>query len=312
MAAPLSASAAARAREAAALARTERWALVALLAGAVAIAFSPIWVRLSEVGPTVTAFWRVALALPLLWLWLAAQERRAPAPARRPGARERWMLGLAGLCFAGDLAFWHWSIRLTSVANSTLLANLAPLFVTPAAYFVFGERFRPAFLLGLALAIAGAALLMGGSLTLSPEHLAGDALGIVTAAWYAGYILAVNRLRGAFSTARIMVWSGAVSAGLLLPVAAVSGESMLPATAAGWAVLLVLAWFSHSGGQSLIAYALAHLPASFSSVALLVQPATAALLAWLLLSEPLGALQAAGGVIVLLGVAIARRASRPA
>lgn len=291
--------------------RAERIALAALLVGAVTIAFSPIFVRISEIGPTATAFHRVALAAPMLFLWLAAERHGAAAP-RRPTAGERHLLVLAGLCFAGDLAFWHWSIKLTSVANSTLLANFAPVFVTPVAYLLFGERFRPSFLVGVALAIGGAALLMGGSLTLSPAHLLGDALGIVTAMFYAGYMLAVSRLRNSVSTATIMAWSGGVSAVLLLPVALASGESLLPATLQGWAVLFGLAWLSHAGGQSLIAYALAHLPASFSSVALLLQPATAAVLAWALLAEPLGAWQALGGAIVLAGVVVARRASRPA
>lgn len=291
--------------------RAERIALAALLVGAVTIAFSPIFVRISEIGPTATAFHRVALAAPMLFLWLAAERHGAAAP-RRPTAGERHLLVLAGLCFAGDLAFWHWSIKLTSVANSTLLANFAPVFVTPVAYLLFGERFRPSFLVGVALAIGGAALLMGGSLTLSPAHLLGDALGIVTAMFYAGYMLAVSRLRNSVSTATIMAWSGGVSAVLLLPVALASGESLLPATLQGWAVLFGLAWLSHAGGQSLIAYALAHLPASFSSVALLLQPATAAVLAWALLAEPLGSWQALGGAIVLAGVVVARRASRPA
>ncbi len=74
-------------------------------------------------------------------------------------------------------------------------------------------------------------------------------------------------------------------------------------------MLLALALLSHVGGQSLIAYALAHLPAAFSSVSLLLQPVAAALLAWLILSEALGLLQGLGGAVVLAGIAIARRGS---
>jgi drug/metabolite transporter (DMT)-like permease len=288
----------------------QRWALALLLLGATAIAFSPIFVRLSAVGPLATAFWRVALAAPALTLWLAAENRRLGAAARRPRGLADWAwLSLAGFCYAGDLAFWHWSIKLTSVANSTLLANFAPIFVTPAAYLLFGERFRPAFLVGLALSLLGAGLLMGQSLTLSAAHILGDGLGIITAAFYAGYMLVLSRLRAVFSTATIMAWSATITAILLLPVAWVSGENLFAATAAGWLVLGGLALVSHAGGQSLIAYAFAHLPASFSSVALLLQPALAAVLAWVLLGEPLGALQAAGGVVVLAGIVIARRAS---
>jgi drug/metabolite transporter (DMT)-like permease len=244
-------------------------------------------------------------------LWLTIEQRRLGPASRRPATVRDWtLLGAAGFFFAGDLAAWHWSIQLTSVANSTLFANFTPIFVTPVAWLLFGERIRPAFLLGLLLAIGGAALLMGQSLTLSLDHLLGDALGIVTAAFYGTYMLFVSRLRTIFSTATIMAWSAVVTAILLVPVAMLSGESLIAVSPAGWAVLLGLALFSHCGGQSLIAYAFAHLPASFSSVALLVQPALAAVLAWLLFNEALGPLQAAGAVVILAGIVIARRASQ--
>ena len=102
-------------------------------------------------------------------------------------------LALAGLCFAGDLALWHWSIRLTSVANATLLANAAPIFVALGGWLLFAQRFTGTFIVGMLLALAGAAVLMGQSLSLDPGRLAGDALGLLTALFYAGYILAVGR-----------------------------------------------------------------------------------------------------------------------
>jgi drug/metabolite transporter (DMT)-like permease len=288
----------------------ERGALIALFAGAVAIAFSPIFVRLSELGPSATAFWRVAFAVPALALWLAGEKRQGTA-VRRPRTLRDWgLLGLSGFFFAGDLAFWHWSIKATTVANATLLANFAPIFVTPAAYFMFGERFRPAFIGGMLLAIAGAALLMGQSLTVSPANILGDVYAIITAMFYSGYMLVVTRLRTVFSTATIMTWTAVFTTVLLYPVAAAAGETLIATTLFGWTILVALALFSHAGGQSLIAYALAHLPASFSSVGLLLQPAVAALLAWSLLAEPLGWLQAVGGVVVLIGIVTARRASQ--
>ncbi|MGP1396760.1 MAG: DMT family transporter [Inquilinaceae bacterium] len=287
-----------------------RWALAALAGGALAIAFAPIFVRLADVGPMASAFWRPALALPALALWLAVEQQRRPVAPRRPVRPvDRLALVLAGLLFAGDLAAWHWSIRHTSVANSTLLANLAPVFVATAGWLWFGERFTRAFLVGLALALAGAVLLMSGSLTVDPDHLAGDAVALVTAMFYAGYILAVGRLRGRFSTATIMTWSALVTALVLLPLAWLSGETLVPATAVGWAVLAGLALISHAGGQSLIAFALAHLPVTFSAVGLLLQPVAAAVLAWLLLGEAIGPLQAVGGAVVLAGIAVARRGS---
>ncbi len=289
-------------------ARAVKPALGALLAGAAFIALSPIFVRLSEAGPTATAFWRVALAVPPLWLlcWLKP-GRAVPAPLDR---RRGMLLIAAGLAFAGDLAFWHTSIKLTSVANSTLLANLASLFVTLAAWIFLRQRPRLLFLAGLAAALAGVLLLVHTSLQFSATALAGDALGVVTAMFYAAYILAVKGLRDrGETTLHLMAVATTLTAVVLLPVALATGEPMLPQTARGWCILAGLALVSHAAGQGLIAYALAHLPAAFSSVSLLFQPVMAAIFAWLLLAEPLVPLQIAGGAIVLAGIYLARRGS---
>ncbi len=281
-------------------------ALLALFCGATFIALSPIWVRLADVGPTASAFWRVALAVPLLWLAYAA------APRARGALRADWrMLAVAGVAFAGDLAFWHWSIQFTSVANSTLLANLASIFVTLAAWVLWRQRPRALFLLALAFALVGVSMLVRSSVDFAPRALLGDALGVVTAMFYAWYLLTVKGLRdrGA-ATLRLMAVTSTVTAMVLLPAALASGEVMLPGGARGWLILLGLAWVTHAGGQGLIAYALAHLPAAFSSVGLLFQPVMAAAFAWLLLGEPLVALQVAGGAVVLAAIYLARRASR--
>lgn len=281
--------------------------LAALLAGAACIALSPIFVRLSEAGPTATAFWRVALAVAPLWLLWRLREPRA---AVRYASRMR-LLGVAGFAFAGDLAFWHLSIRYTSVANSTLLANLASIFVTLVAWLFLRERPTGLFLAGLASALAGVGLLVSTSLSFSGTALLGDAMGVATAAFYAGYIFAVKELRERGETVLgLMATTSAITAALLLPVAIVSGETLLPHSAWGWSVLLGLALVSHAGGQGLIAYALAHLPAAFSSVTLLLQPVLAALFAWALLGETLVPLQIAGGLVVLAGIYIARTGSR--
>ncbi len=278
--------------------------LVALFAGATCIALSPIWVRVADVGPTASAFWRVALAAPLLWgLFFSLKTNNTRIP------RTEWLLLLAaGLAFAGDLAFWHWSIRYTSVANSTLLANLASIFVTLAAWALWKQRPSGLFLAGLAAALGGTGVLVRASLEFSATALLGDALGVVTALFYAWYLMTVKSLRdrGA-GTLAVMAATTTVTALLLLPVAAASGESLLPRSAAGWLTLAGLAWISHAGGQGLIAFALAHLPASFSAVGLLLQPVLAAAFAWALLTEPLGALQCAGGAVVLFGIYLAHR-----
>ncbi len=286
----------------------EGLALLALLFGAVCIALSPIFVRVSETGPTATAFWRVALALPVLWPMYMLFDRRA-APVV-PDRSMRWLLLAAGLAFSGDLFFWHFSVKFTSVANSTLLANLASIFVTLAAWMFFRQKPSRMFLAGLVTALAGVGMLVSTSVKFSSTALLGDAFGLITALFYAWYLLTVKGLRDrGVATLRLMAVTTAITALVLLPVALATGEQMLPVSAEGWWKLVGIALISHACGQGLIAYALAHLPASFSSVSLLLQPVMAGVFAWVLLGEPLVALQIAGGGVVLVGIYLARRGS---
>ncbi|MBC7804228.1 MAG: DMT family transporter [Candidatus Parcubacteria bacterium] len=281
-------------------------ALFSLLAGATCIALSPIWVRISDVGPTASAFWRVCLAAPLLWILFYSFK----TVGKEDAVMQRGAMFAAGCAFAGDLAFWHWSIQYTSVANSTLLANLASIFVTLAAWLLWKQRPSGMFVMGLAAALLGTGLLVRASVGFSPDALLGDALGVVTAIFYAWYLLAVKGLRGrGAGTLQLMAVTTTITAALLLPMALAAGETLLPAGAGGWLTLFGLAWISHAAGQGLIAHALAHLPAGFTSVGLLFQPVMAALFAWLLLGEALVVLQVAGGAVVLAGIYLARRGS---
>jgi drug/metabolite transporter (DMT)-like permease len=296
----------------------QRLALPAVLAGGIAIGFSPIFVRLSELGPIATGFYRLFLALPLLWLWMRWEGRRAAhslsLPRKRGREREgvEWLsIAMPGILFAGDILFWHWSITYTTVANATLLANLAPVIVTLGAWFYLREQITVRFILGMALAMGGAALLVNASAALGAGHVLGDILGLITACFFGSYVVVVARLRDRIAASTIMFYSSAVTCVLLLAATLVSGESLLPRSQNGWMALLALAWISQAMGQGLIAHALGHLPASFSALAILIEPLTAAILGWVWLGEQLGVLQATGGVIVLAGITVARRASGP-
>ena len=292
-----------------------RAAFLCLLAGGCAIAFAPIFVRLSDTGPLASAFWRCALATPLLWLWLWQTGDRLffSSPGTEAGPGEKSLspaLILAGLFFAADLGVWHFSIVWTSVANSTLLANLAPIFVTLAGWLFWKQRFTRTFLVGMVVAIAGMFVLVGPNFAIGGTRLLGDALGALTAVFYAGYMLAIKDARDAqASTARLMAWSTTISAVALLPVALLAPQPFLPAAASGWLVLLALALVSQILGQGLIAYAFAHLPASLSSVSLLIQPVVAAAAAWMIFAEPVGPAQFIGGAIVLAGIWLAKKGS---
>jgi drug/metabolite transporter (DMT)-like permease len=289
--------------------RPQRLALPAVLLGGIAIGFSPILVRLSELGPIATGFYRLFLALPLLWLWMHWERRRAAASLPSEPGIEWLAVAVPGILFAGDILFWHWSITYTTVANATLLANLAPVVVTLGAWFYLREQITARFVLGMGLAMGGAALLVNASAARGASHVLGDMFGLITACFFGSYVVAVARLRDRYAASTIMFYSSAVTCVLLLAATLVSGEGLLPRSQNGWIALLALAWISQAMGQGLIAYALGHLPASFSALAILIEPLTAAILGWAWLGEALGMLQAIGGIIVLAGIIVARRAS---
>jgi drug/metabolite transporter (DMT)-like permease len=287
-------------------ANANRLALAALLLGGIAIGGSPIFVRLSEVGPMTTAFWRVALAFIPLLVWSKTMPA-ANRDARPESFTDYFWLSMPGIFLAADLAAWHLALHMTSVANATLLANLAPIFVTLGSWAIFRAHVSKVFLIGLATALMGVVVLKGGPAALGDGKLAGDATAAVAAIFYAGYILVIGRLRVRFSTRTIMIWSTASAAICMLPVSLIFETNLIPLTLFGWAVLAGLAFISHAAGQGMITYALAFLPPAFSSLTLLLQPVVAAALAWFLLNEPIGLMQAIGGVIVIFGILIARR-----
>ena len=286
----------------------QRRALPALLLGGAAIGCSPIFVRVSEIGPVATAFWRLALAL-LPLLLMHGRERSKPGGHRQPRTiRDHAEVAAPGLFLASDLAAWHLSLHMTSVANATLLVNIAPIFVTLFSWLVLGQKIRRAFLIGLSVSLIGIIILKGGTGSLADGAIKGDAVAVLAAAFYAGYILLVGHLRTIYSTTTIMVWSTASAAAFTGLLTWLMEPSLLPLTIAGWAILVSLAWISHAGGQGLIAYALAWLPPTMSSLTLLIQPVVASILAWAVLKEPVTGAQLAGGVIVLTGILLARRA----
>ena len=280
-------------------------ALAVLVAGAAIIGLAPILVRLSDAGPAAIGFWRVAFAMPLLGLLALRTDGGVGAP-------NRFAL-MAGLAFACDLGFWHYSIHFTSVANATVLTNLTPVVVTAAAWIFLKQRPAKLFVAAVALAVAGAWMMAVGRGANAPgaNPPLGDALALTTAFWYALYFLAISAARRSVGATRVMFWSSVASAPLLLIAALVMGERIFPATAGGWAAVIGLG-VMHVAGQGSIAWALGRLPAATASVVVLIQPVVAAILGWILFSEALGPLQALGGAIALVGVVLSQAASRKA
>ncbi len=291
-------------------ARETAVAFAALVIGAFAMGASPIFVRLADVGPFASAFWRCALALPFLAAWALSEPRET----RVMFSTDRAVV-LSGLFFAGDLFFWHLSILATTVANATFIATMAPVWVAFGAWLVFREKISQANFLGLALCLAGGAALIGQSYSFAPERLVGDGYALVTSLFFGLYMLAVSnaRTRLKIGAGSLAFMSAAITAACLFVIAILLESNFMPRSIEGWLTLLSLAIVSQVLGQGLLAVALGRLPATFSSLVIFLEAVGAAALGWLILSEALGPLQLFGGALILLGIWTARpRTKAPA
>jgi drug/metabolite transporter (DMT)-like permease len=288
--------------------RANRLALLRLALAVLAISFTPVLFRLSEVGPSATAFYRTALALPIILGWMLVERRRQPAAMLAP--RDALTLVIGGVVFAINIVNYAWAVHLTAVANASLLSNLSPLFVTLGSFLFLRERVTRGFLLAMLAAIVGVAILASDRLAIGDDELLGDGIALLSAMSFAAYLVIVGRLRLRVGPGTVMLWTGIVTALVLLGVSVASGEAMVPVSPRGWAVLVALAVFSYAIGQGLLTVALAELGAAFSSVALLCLPVSAALLGWVVLGEALSVTQGIGGAIILASILGARLTSR--
>jgi drug/metabolite transporter (DMT)-like permease len=289
-------------------------AMVTLALAILFLSFTPIFFRWSELGPTASGFYRALLTTPVFWAWVAIESRRrvrTDLDRTRLRGSDLWLMMFAGALFATNIAAYAWAVHLTSVANASLLSNLAPIFVSLASFFLFGERVSRGFVAAMIAAIVGVTVLVGNKIGLGQGELLGDGLGVFSSVAFAFYLMAVGRLRLRHRSSTVMAAGVVVTTLCLLALSLMTGESLLPKTIYGWADLLALALVSHALGQGLLTVALAHVSATFSAVSLLTLPVTAVLYGWLFFNEPLTLNQAVGIPIVLASILAARLATMP-
>lgn len=273
----------------------------ALVVGNVALALGPWSVRLADSGPVSAGFWRLALALPfLLFLAWRAGERPFAIPWKAILA-----IAAAGVFFSADLASWHVGIGLTKLGNATLFGNAGSLILMVWGFLALQRWPRVPEWAALAAALAGVAILLGRSLEVSTETLAGDLLCLLAGVFYAFYLIPLQRARASLGPLGILAWSSAAGLPLLAVMAHAFGEPFWPTD---WTPLLVLALLSQVFGQGLLVYALGHFRPLVIGLVLLTQPAVAALYGWLVFDERLGALDVVGMVLLASALAIARAA----
>jgi drug/metabolite transporter (DMT)-like permease len=276
--------------------------LAAAVVANVALAFGPWFVRVADTGPVAAAFWRMALALPVI-AGLAWVSGTRTAALRLPG-RLWWLLALAGAAFALDLGSWHVGILQTTLANATLFGNSAT-FIFPLYGFVVARAW-PTRTQGCALLLAalGAGLLMGRSYQLDPGHLVGDLLCVLAGLLYAGYFMLMAGVRRTMAPWPALALSSLAALAPLLLLAIVMRERIVPGD---WGPLLGLALVSQVIGQGCMIYALGKLSPLVIGLALLLQPVVAATIGWIVYGETLGVPDLFGAGLVAVALVLVRR-----
>lgn len=258
--------------------------------------------RYAESPPLTIALWRmVVAALVHTAIWRAREHRAAPLPRRSLG-----LLALAGLALAVHFATWITSLHHTSIAASTVLVNMQPVFAVFLAALFLRERTHAGRLLGIALACVGA---LGVFLDGGPDagQTFGNLLALAGAAAAAAYYVVGRQLRQGLSvwayTARVY----SVAAVGLLATALAIGAPFLPTTSADWALFVAMALVPSLLGHTLLNWTLRWLPAPVTNAAALGEPLFAAILAYLCFAEMPGLGTIVGGGLTLLGIALALR-----
>ena len=275
-----------------------------LIIGAIAIAFSPIFVRFSDVDPIMTAFYRIFISLPF---FLFFSSFNIIEKVKFPKFNNSYVIFLvSGIFFALDLICWHWSIKLTTVSKATFLSNLAPIVVIIFSLIFLKERFSKFFYLAVLLSMVGMLMLLGESFKFNKSQFIGDLLGVLTAVWYGSYIVTISQLRKKYNSTSIMFLSGIVTAIILLIVSILFEQSLIPQSLFTITIIFLLGFICQFMGQSFITYSLAYLSASLSSLCLLIQPIAATVLAYFFFQEKLTTIQFFGSALILIGIYIAR------
>ncbi|WP_265587503.1 DMT family transporter [Sphingomicrobium arenosum] len=273
--------------------------LVALLVGASAMAIGPWFVRMADVGPMASAFWRLSFGSAMLFVLAATLGRQLRLPRRGLTV----LLVVAGFFFAADLGAWHEGILLTKMGNSVLFGNFGSFVF--ACYGLLLARVWPRTtqVAALVMAVVGSLLLLSGSLDLGPETFWGDILCLMAGLFYAGYLIAVDKARPSLDPLPLLAWISLFAALMLLPVAASTPEALVPTN---WGPVLMLALSSQVVGQGLLVYAIGRLPPLVVGLGLLTQPAVAGVVGWIVYGEVFTIKDWAGAVMIGAALVLVR------
>ncbi|WP_424767062.1 DMT family transporter [Paenibacillus sp. sgz302251] len=266
--------------------------------GIIAISFSSIFVRWSSADVAVIAMYRLYLTnllmLPLVWKY--REELFAL------NARQWLLLSASGVMLGLHFLLWMASLRLTTVASSTVILTLEPVLVMLGSYFIFRVRANRMMLWGMGIAMIGSIVIGSGDFSLSGDALLGDILSFLGAAAVAVHMLIGKQLRENISAFAYNFSVFFIAATALAAYNIVRGNPFTGYSSKEWGIFLLLAIVPTLFGHYLFNWLLKHMSAASVSMSVLGEPVIASLLAWVLLKEALTAYQLCAGALILFGV----------
>ncbi|WP_019910840.1 DMT family transporter [Paenibacillus sp. HW567] len=271
-----------------------------MLIGIVAISFSSIFIKWSAAPASVQGMYRL-LFTSLLMLPFARPYSGAAYALRR---KDWLLLGCSGMMLALHFLLWMGSLKYTSVASSTMIMALEPVFIMLGAYILYKERNTSAAILGLAIAIFGVVFIGWGDIGLSPDNVKGDLLSIGGTVAVAVHMLIGQKLVSRMPSYlySLIVFISAVLVFAIYNL--LSGIPFFVYPAREWGIFILLAVVPTVFGHILFNWLLQYASATTVSMNILGEPVGASILAFLLLGEALTGLQWTGGVLVMGGLAV--------
>ena len=281
--------------------RANYFLLLAL--GAALIGFAPIFVKWSSLSPSWILFYRMLLALPMLYILNFLLNKRFIFKFKN--SKSLPMCAIASLGFTADLIIWHWSMNITSVSNATVIVNSAPVFVAIFAYMFYKEEIGSKFFLSFLITYGGIVGLIYFSNSYEAGRIHGDLVVFIAAISYAVYLLILSRL-GDEDPFTVIFYTTLFCCLYSLPVSLIESGIQIPVNSFDWINFLLLAFLCQFGGQFLITIGIGRISSSMGAIGLLMQPITATILAAYFFNELLNIMQIIFIFVSLLGIYIAK------
>ena len=272
---------------------------IPIIIGVISVSLSAIFVKLANADSGVIAFYRMLFSILIMLPWFIVKNRNE---VKQLSKRDWLFSSIAGIFLAFHFILWFESLNYTSVASSTVLVTMQPLFAFIGTYMFFKERITVKTIFAGIIAIIGSVLISWGDFKLSGAAFYGDVLALIACALITGYLLFGQDVRQRLSLVTYTMVVYSISTITLFFYILIKGESFGPYPVIDWIWFLLLAIIPNLLGHNLFNWSLKWVSTNVISIAILFEPVGAAILAMILFGEYLSLTQVGGGIIVILGI----------